>query len=157
MLFECLEVENDGNWFFHGFNNTPFDEAVYTSNHLLRAPGASKAITDDSPALALWYDGTSCLVASRRFSDCFSGDDPGLITWRDHLIGAPMTGSIHTVTCGIAGWKPSLSYPTPHHWYADCRGPSRAVNIDHVVDRMMRNYTDLPRYTEARRTKIAHR
>ena len=157
MLFECLEVENDGNWLFCGVNNTLFDEAVYTSNHLLRAPGVSKAITNDVPALAPWHPGSLCLVTSRRFSDYFSGDDNGLTSWSDHLVGSPVTRTVWTLSYVIAGSKPSSSYLCPHRWYANWRGACNRVNIEHVIDMVIRNNADLPRYTEARKTKVAHR
>ena len=157
MLFECLEVENDRNWFFCGFNDTPFDEAVYTSNHLLQAPDASMAITNDVPALAPWHPGSSCLVTSRHFSDYFSGDDNGLTSYSDHLVGSPITSTVQTLSYGIAGWKPSLSYPCPRCWYADWRGACNRVNIEHVIDMETRNNADFPCYTEARKTKVAHR
>ena len=157
MLFECLEVENDGTWVFKGHNDTPFDEAVYTSNHLLRAPGASKAVASDIAALAPWSPGRPCLVASRRFSDCFGGDDHGLVYWREHLIGAPVPETVATESYGIAGWKPSPSYPKPRRWYADSRVPSTSGDISHMVDRVVRGDSNVERYEEKRKTKTQRR
>ena len=105
MLFKSLDMEPDGSWFFKGFNDTPFDEAVYTSSHLIRAPGAAKAANTDVAALHPWTDEAPCLVESRRCQECFTGDNHGLVNWRDHLIGGPFNDHVETRTFGIEGWK----------------------------------------------------
>ena len=43
LMLESLAELDEGVIFFKGVNDSPFDEAIYSANHLLRAPGACKS------------------------------------------------------------------------------------------------------------------
>jgi hypothetical protein len=44
LMLESLAEVEEGLLLFKGFDDLPFDEAIYSTNHLLRAPGARQRL-----------------------------------------------------------------------------------------------------------------
>lgn len=114
-------LEPKERWGFTGYDDTPIDEAVYSTNHLLRAPGACKL---DSNVLrpVLEGIGVSCplMVDTSRFSSVFPPTHEGYQSWLDHLVCAPRRQNLINpeLECLLVGMKPSNSCPFARRWHS---------------------------------------
>ena len=104
--------ENDTQIIFKGYNDSPFDEAIYSAHHLLRAPGACKA-TGGHALSPVLNESSSLMTQKRLFSQLFPNDDTGFLSWKNNLIMSDTQEDHINDTYVIAGWKPPVGYPPP--------------------------------------------
>ena len=124
-------------------DDTIFDEAVYSANHLLRAPGACKPGTAAlSPVDA---NSPTVMVTERNFGNIFTHDDEGYRIWSNNLVTGPVADN---VPC-LIGMQPSDAYPRKRYWYAAC-------NDDAIRNIDLSSYMTI-RYREPRFVDIAAR
>jgi hypothetical protein len=147
----------DDSVFFKGYNDTPFDEAIYTANHLLRAPGACKESTA-VPALAPVEEGGSMLVAGRSFERLFSFDDPGVARWAEHTVCCGcVAGAVSLQTRYLlTGWTPSEAYPVPRKWFGAKQRHAQAVG-GYATSFTLVERVNVERYQERRRSATERR
>jgi hypothetical protein len=112
MLSEMAE-KNGEKWLFKGFDDSPFDEAIYAANHLLRAPGGCKRSTR-VPGMAPVERGV--MGVERNFGKMFPETDAGLISWGRYLLSDNETSSLAARVL-LRGWKPSAAFPAKRRWY----------------------------------------
>jgi hypothetical protein len=121
MLFDLVIFnDNDMNtapetqeFTFRVVDDTIFDEAVYSTNHLLWAPGASKPNTSGLHPVTV---DSLCMMKAVRFSDIFSADNAGYALWDNNLV----TGPVGDSTPCLVDMKPSSSYPRIKSWFSTC-------------------------------------
>lgn len=117
MVSETIEGKKGNEYIFKGFNDTPFDEAIYSQNHLLWAPGGCKP-NSDAGALCVVEEGVQLMSDEIRFSTLCPYNDIGCSMWCEHTLTYKESGSL-TVQYMLSGWKPSQSYPQPRRWHAE--------------------------------------
>jgi hypothetical protein len=111
-----LEATDAISWGFTGYDDTPIDEAIYSKNHLLRAPGACKV---DTSALHPVVDVNNdpLMVEERKFSNLFPPTNQGFLAWCEQLIGFPRVGDVRQDVL-LTGMKPTESCPFSRRWYS---------------------------------------
>ena len=113
---------------FTGYNDTPFDESVYTRHHLMRAAGATKG-DGLAPALVpvTYSDDRPVRVMNdtKSFSAIFPFSDGGRDQWLLHLI---TRSTISDDSVVVAGWTPSRYYPQRRGWFAKKKAHPRIMS-----------------------------
>jgi hypothetical protein len=159
MLESMAEVENDV-LLFKGCDDSPFDEAIYSANHLLRAAGACKA-SAGVPALAPVLGSNSrLLVAQRRFDHVFSPRrDDSDIVWREHCIcyRRRVLFEPRHPTYVLLDWKPTKAYPRARRWWSEYRRSGVLVGQGNLFDEVIRGRPDNMDYEEGRVTRREQR
>ena len=116
---------------FSGFNDGPYDEAIYSPRHLMRAPGCTKG--DRSVCALAPLDGTPpslMMTNEKHFSKLFGDRDDGIAFERfcAHLINQPVPeASMESLTL-VTGWRPSDAYPKKRNFFVEHKARSRSVN-----------------------------
>jgi hypothetical protein len=138
-------------WIFKGYDNSPIDEAIYSANHLLRAPGPSTAL--NIGALAPVRHGSPLLVRERQFYKLFPLSDDGYKDWVSYLITRTRGGvTLEETRSVLTGWRPSQSYPVGRRWYAEYRKRSAVFgSLEPHFDRVVAFRADLFLLYEERR------
>ena len=153
-----------------GVNDTIIDEAVYSKNHLIRAPGCCKVGTgalkpvklDKNNTLDLcWINSgetSSQIVLTRESEKIFQypNNDEGYNQWRGDLIQPSVHSSMisHGADCiMVVGIVPTSSYPSKRAWSKAAN--DRAVNIQDLIAQNRASIIDFTqvRYEEMRPTK----
>ena len=139
---------------FHSRGDTPFDEAVYSPNHGMRAPGACKRGLGLPMVPVNLDDVSSCIMSSRVDFESIYGE---FTNWRDYLITGKSDTIDTTLLCGI---RPMIrTFPSIQQWYAK-RGKymqnDRRQYITHqrVLDLGKDFENDKWRYEEVRPTHL---
>lgn len=127
MLNSRLDANNEST----GYNDGPFDEAIYSTNHLLRAPGGVKmsATTGKpsgvpmTPLRDLRGDRDVMPPKTIRFSEMYDHNNEGLNEWmRGMVMGCVSAQQNSTTSLNsrrivlISGLEPSESYPLKRTW-----------------------------------------
>lgn len=138
---------------FRGYDDTPFDEAIYTPNHLLRMPGAAKK--DGVPPLVpLVGTTTNPMAENKKFSDIFPPDDAGYAMFCGHSVGCRI-GIGFSKSYIIRGWKPGGAFPVKRRWYS-YRARYADAHLERVRDfdvTLEESSYRSQRYTEKRPTR----
>lgn len=100
---------------FAGYNDTPFDEAIYSKNHFLWAPGACKATSLEVGYLhPILGDGDVLMRREYEFRDRY--EDMEL--WKKHLIqNHRESGYVHV----ISGLELTDAYPSKYNFFGSKR------------------------------------
>lgn len=110
------QTEGDDKKFtFSGYNDTPFDEAIYSKNHLLRAPGACKVSGWVGGLHPIIDDGSEMMRKEFAFRSIFGGNN-GYECWKKHLI---QQRDETTCTHVISGFEPTDSYPSKFRFFSN--------------------------------------
>ena len=148
----CLMVSSmqDDQHRFKGYNDTIFDEGVYSAGHLLAAPGTVKA-GQDLPLSPVGGD-RPLMVKSTPFRLLF----PLASEWRKFTIagsGNPMTQAFDDLPYLLSGWTTRGCYPRKHAHAAAARNhyyrESEHRTSFHLVPEKGK-----PRYRELRPTAL---
>jgi Origin of replication binding protein len=121
MVFELVHFNDDGmiqgpeieDFTFRVVDDSIFDESVYSSNLLLRAPGACKATT--SALHPVTVESVVMIQDERSFLKVFSPDDIGFKMWEKNLV----TGYDSEYVPCLIDMKPSSAYPRSRSWYSN--------------------------------------
>ena len=119
----ALMINHLGNWVntddgekfaFAGYNDTIFDEAIYSKNHLPRAPGACKVFNLVGGLWPILGDDDYLMESEFSFRALFDTHTNGFDCWRKHLIQNGLEcGRAHV----IGGLQPTNAYPAKHKFY----------------------------------------
>jgi hypothetical protein len=111
----------DNNFFVASFNDTPFDEQVYSDWHALRAPGCCKRVAsaDTVPGLRpIGEPHTAFMHRERDFHHLFGHDHSAFERWCQHLVTfrvEAMVSGPNAPYC-LMGLQPSRSCPYRQSW-----------------------------------------
>ena len=144
---------------FCGFNDGPFDEAVYSARHLMRAPGCTKG--DKSVCALAPLDSPSVTMKSdvQHFSKLFPGENDILAFERfcRYLINRPVSEIQRDSLVLLTGWKPSDAYPKKRNYYSEYSKRSKPLNAFTGDFRDVHGMNPANRFVERRMTKTRQR
>lgn len=148
-LDECFKCcnDDDGGFVFKGYNDSLFDEAIYSANHLLCAPGACKASSSFGGMMpVLDYVNGSVMSTNRIFSDMFAPCDNVFDVWKNGLVTRltnAMNDGVAAMTDGVAsnvlieGMTPSIAFPCKMRFHKSKRiFEKENYNIDYTLFRI---------------------
>jgi hypothetical protein len=124
------DAQNEDGFVFRGYDYTPFDEAIYSPNHLICAAGVCKPTMIALYTVKVGDD--KMIFMEKMFTKMFGMDDVGFCVWCDHLVTAPRWQSVIqslSLPC-LMGLRPSRSCPSPPR----CNIPEVYVQILHRHD-----------------------
>jgi hypothetical protein len=160
LMLESLAEVQEGVPIFKGFDDSPFDEAIYSANHLLRAPGACKAAPGVGGLAPVLGETTRMIVGERRFDVIFP-DSP---LWMDHCICSrlkaldrPPLDTPASDSFVLTRWEPKPAYPRARRWWAEYRKLGAVVGLDSLFDHVIECAETLGRYQELRLTRREQR
>jgi len=104
--------EGNQKYTFSGYNDTPFDEAIYAKNHLLRAPGACKLSGWVGGLHPIAKDDDKLMREEFNFNNMF--EDRSI--WKSYLIQCGCEPEDCRVTCG---YEPTDAYPSKYRFVAN--------------------------------------
>lgn len=144
----------------NGWNDSPFDEAIYSVNHLMRAPGCSKP---KGPALHPVEDDERVMSGERAFWKLFSPDPAGFESWCCQLITKRESSFAFTTDrlSVLMHLKPSVSFPSRRRWHSQSRAVLEATDAQ-LSEGCLETLFEVVRfrldpYKEDRRTRIEQR
>ena len=157
MIDESFTSCTDGIVVFKGYNDSPFDKAIYSANHLLCAPGGCKASSLFGGMMPVSDNGNSPVMSSaRKFCNMFSPDDAGYEAWKNGLVTRAMSDDLVTYVL-IEGMKPSIAFPCKMRFYK-ARNEFKENTIDHTLFAVrVTNPNFVNAYKEKRVTRHARR
>jgi hypothetical protein len=129
MLSSMAHTDDNGHRLYRGYNDSPFDEAIYTANHLLRAPGACKDDKTTGALAPVVGEDSPLIVSERRFCHVFPDTrlDEGFFGWVDYLVGGQFSriGTQVSNPKLLTGWRPSPAYPPTRRWQSEYQNRER--------------------------------
>jgi hypothetical protein len=115
-------MDGDGpDFYFKGFDDIPFDKAIYSTDHLLRVPGACKSGTSVGALAPVDSLESKLLVDHCNFNELFPPTDFGYNNWIAKSINSLVVEEFFEDNFVVTGWKPSLSFPRKASWYQNFR------------------------------------
>lgn len=161
LMSESLAEVDEGVLHFKGIDDSPFDEAIYSANHLLRAPGACKSSQGVGTLAPVVGATPQMLVEERRFDVMFPihDADASVLLWMEHCICyrcRALTAAL-TTTFVLTTWVPTLAYPRELRWWAEYRQSGVVVGLDSQFDSAEECLVTLKMYLERRTTRRQQR
>jgi len=156
-IAQCHDPDRlDEKLLFAGFNDTPFDEAVYSVNHNLHCAGSNKP---GAAALQPYHPNASIFPSGTFNESCFVDSADFYAHWIKYLISSELEMQIAM----LKGLTPSSSYPKKQAWEKNRRyvcGENYDVDFSDTYERelvqFVKFYDDYPLYEEWRCTARRH-
>ena len=154
---------------FKAYNDTAFDEGVYSKRHFLRMPGANKVLNGhtlrpmDIPSDMSLIDPTALdmMGGYQRFRTLFPDTEEGLRKWLAHTIdgGSRFVQTQFRNLYLFSDWTPPPAYVKKRTWRR-MRDEVASSSTPHVPNALTQSFTMVgcngkPLYREHRRTVIA--
>ena len=121
LMLETMGEMGLSAFLYKGFDDTPFDEAIYSKNHLLRAAGACKVNSMTDALAPVDQQEPKMMNRGGDFSELFPQNNDGLALWLKHLICAPQKTEILKEYYLLHRWRPSVAFPSKRRWFNELR------------------------------------
>ena len=158
-LVHNLHASDEDAMLFCGFNDGPYDEAIYLVRHLMRAPGCTKGDAWVCALAPLNARRSTMITEERDLSKLFPGPDDKLQFGRFcyYLINKPGLGTQMEKIVLMTGWKPLDAYPKKRNFFAEYAKRSKPANLFVSFYGDVRVGDPPRRYSKKRLTKTKQR